>query len=137
MFFYQSFFRATILSLPGAGVAKLFYVDQGWTAVARTETLFRLEDRFRVLPEQVVTLTTTAAILPDLESIEAVKEVIRGNSELGWLVREGGRVEVRVGLASVCEEHCKPGPQPSRPANINHALKNIALRKMCSVLLSG
>ena len=67
-------------------------MDQGWTAVARTETLFR----FRVLPEQVVTLTTTAAILPDLESVEAVKAVIGGNSELGWLVREGNRVEVRV-----------------------------------------
>ena len=59
MFFINFSLRATIVSLPGAGVAKLFYVDQGWTAVARTETLFR----FRVLPEQVVTLTTTAAIL--------------------------------------------------------------------------
>ena len=125
--------RATIVSLPGAGVAKLFYVDQGWAAVARTEALFVLEERFSLEPEQVVTLTTTAPIRPDLGSVAAVRQAARDNQDLGWLVQEGGRVELLLDICTISANIVhKASPTPR--STLNHAMKTIALNKVVKML---
>ena len=125
--------RATIVSLPGSGVAKLFYVDQGWTAVARTECLFVLEERFSLEPEQVVTVTTTQPICPDLGSMAAVRQAAKDNQDLGWLVQEGGRVELLLDISTISANIVyKASPTPG--STLNHAMKTIALNKVVKML---
>ena len=110
-------YRARVLSLH-EDLAKIFFVDEGKTALVKVDSLYHLEKEFCVLPEQVIDVKTTTRTNDPLP-------------EVAWLFKDEVRTELRCKPSSA-ERSSSTTSISSPQTSINHTLKATILRKLNS-----
>ena len=59
------FYRGTVIGFYEGDVAKVYFVDQGCTALIKTSSLFWLDKKFWHIPEQVVEMKLSSNQTPE------------------------------------------------------------------------
>ena len=116
------FYRGTVIGLYEGDVAKVYFVDQGCTALIKTSSLFWLDKKFWHIPEQVVEIKLSSNQTP--ENPDQV------NGGFGWLENTEGNARVLQSVEEMAKYVTFSSSCVKRSYKMDQVLKSIVLKKI-------
>ena len=109
------FYRGTVVGLYGEDVVKVYFVDQGWTALVKTSFIFWLDKKFWNTPELVVDIKLSS------------NQIEEG---LGWLENMKDNARVYQTVEEMSKHVSFSGSCIKKRYKMDQVLKSIVMKKI-------